>query len=187
MPWYLSGFRVTFSGLYLMFAAMQATWITECDDRYKRSLTWKPAVGTIMEHHIVMKGGGCSSVKYAFEVDGVKYTGDRFRSGSIHKEEPLPNPALLGAGTELVVYYNPADPAENAIKVQNDRVSDGFVMATIVLCLVVSYRAVRCETIIPNMFYRFLNANKRLADGSGLKQQRTHARAKSKYATASQV
>jgi hypothetical protein len=187
MPWYFSGFRVSFSGLYLFLAAQQTMWIMDADDRYKRSLTWKPAVGTIMEHHIVMKGGGCSSIKYAFEVDGVKHTGDRFRSGSIHKEEPLSNPALLGAGTELVVYYNPADPSESAIKIQRDRTSDATVMMSIAVCIVLSYRAVRCETIIPNLFYRFLNANKRLADGSGLKQQRTHSRAKSKYATASQL
>jgi hypothetical protein len=187
MPWYLSGFRVSFSAVYIFLGAQQTNWIMDANDRFKRSLTWKPAVGTILEHHIVMKGGGCSSIIYSFEVDGTKYKGDRFRSGSINKEEPIANPALLGAGTELVVYYNPANPEENAIKIQNDRASDAAVMATVAACLVLAFRSVRCETIVPNLFYRFLNSNKRLADGSGLKQQRTHSRAKSKYATASQV
>ena len=187
MPWYLSGFRVSFCGLYLVFAAQQTQWILDADDRYKRSLTWKPTVGTILEHHIVMKGGGCSSILYAYEVEGKQYKGDRFRSGSIHKEEPLANPALLGAGTELIVYFNPADPSESSIKIQNDRGSDAIIMMTVLACLTLSYRAVRCESILPNLFYRFLNVNKRMVDGSGLKQQRAHARTKSKYSTASQL
>lgn len=165
---------------YTYFAYVMGTWIQSAEDTYKRSLTWKPALGTIFEHHIVIKRGGSSYVKYKFQVDGVEYVGDRFRSGGIHKEEMVANPTLLGAGTELIVYYNPADPSESAIKLQNDRPSEVLFSCGIALSLVIAYRAVRSETILPNMFFRFLGANRRL-QSSGLKQQRSHNKQKMKY------
>jgi hypothetical protein len=180
MPWYLSGFRCSMCCAYLFFAAKMGGWIQAAEDSYRRSLTWKPVVATIFEHKIVMKRGGSSYVQYRFNVDGQQYEGDRFRSGGIHKEEMVPNPMLLGAGTELVVYYNPANPAENAIKIQNDRPSELLFVVGILTALTISYRAVRCETIFPNMFYRFLGGNRRVG-ASGLKQQRTHNKTKMKY------
>lgn len=155
-------------------------WIQDAEDSYKRSLTWKPVVATIFEHQIVMKRGGSSYVQYKFNVDGQEYEGDRFRSGGIHKEEMVPNPMLLGAGTELVVYFNPANPHENAIKIQNDRPSELLFFIGILTALTISFRAVRCETIFPNMFYRFLGGNRRM-NASGLKQQRSHNKSKMKY------
>lgn len=157
-----------------------ANWIQSAEDSYKRSLTWKPAVATIFEHQIVMKRGGSSHVSYRFNVDGVEFEGDRFRSGGIHKEEMVANPMLLGAGTELVVYYNPADPNENAIKIQNDRPSELLFFVGILTALTISFRSVRCETIFPNMFYRFLGKNRGMG-ASGIKQQRTHNKSKMKY------
>jgi hypothetical protein len=167
-------------GAYFFFAVKMAQWIQSAEDCYKRSLTWKPVVATIHEHQIVMKRGGSSHVEYKFVVDGKEYEGDRFRSGGIHKEEMVPNPMLLGAGTELVVYYNPADPSENAIKIQNDRPSELLFFVGIVTALTISFRAVRCETIFPNMLYRFLGGNRRMG-ASGLKEQRSHNKSKMKY------
>lgn len=180
MPWYLSGFRCGMSASYLYFAFVMGRWIQQSEDAYKQSLTWKPALATIYEHQIVMKRGGSSYVKYRFHVDGAAYDGDRFRSGGIHKEEMVSNPTLLGAGTELIVYYNPANPNDNAIKIQNDRPAEILFGVGIVFALTISFRAVRCETILPNMFFRFLGANRRLL-ASGLKQQRSHNKQQPKY------
>lgn len=181
MPWYFSTFRVCFAGLYGGFAYIQLKWIVEAEDRYRRSTTWKPAVGTIFDHKIVMKRGGSSHVKYKFDVDSQEFIGDRFRSGGLHKEEMIPNPQLLGAGTKLVVYYNPASPAESAIKLQPDRAAEAFFAISITLCAIIAYRSVRCETILPNMFYRFLGVNRRQGGISGLAQARPHAKQKMRY------
>jgi hypothetical protein len=158
-----------------------ATWINEAEDRYRRSLTWLPAVGTIYEHYLVFKGGGSSHVNYKFDVDSKQYTGSRFRSGGIHEEEAVTNPMLLGTGTQLVVYYNPANPMENAIKIQHDRVSEALFGVGILMCLGVAYRSVRCETIIPNLFYRFIGGNRRMNEPTGMKQQRSHAKQGQKF------
>ncbi|CCW59951.1 unnamed protein product [Phytomonas sp. EM1] len=181
MPWYLSTFRVGFSIIYSYFAYVQVRWIADAEDRYRRSMTWKPVVGTILDHKIVMKRGGSSQVRYGFNVNGKDYVGDRFRSGGVHKEEMVPNPTLLGAGTQLIVYYNPADPSESAIKLQADRSAESIFVIGTVLSLLFSYRAVRCETILPNMFYRFLGANRQRGGISGLRQARPHAKQKMKY------
>lgn len=181
MPWYLSTFRVGFAAMYGYFTYVQLKWIVEAEDRYRRSTTWKPAVGTIFDHKIVLKRGGSSHVKYKFEANGLEYVGDRFRSGGLHKEEMIPNPQLLGAGTQLVVYYNPADPSESAIKLQQDRAAEVFFGVSIALCAIVAYRSVRCETILPNLFYRFLSANRRQGGISGLRQARSHAKQKMRY------
>ncbi|KAH9581922.1 Protein of unknown function DUF3592 [Trypanosoma melophagium] len=181
MPWYLSTFRLGFCAIYSYFAYVQVKWIVEAEERYKRSLTWKPAVGTIFDHKIVMKRGGSSYVQYRFEVDGEEYVGDRFNSGGIHKEEMVSRPALLGAGTQLVVYYNPADPNESAIKLQTDRGAESVFLLGIAISVLVAYRSVRCETILPNMFYTFLGVNRRLGGITGLREARTHSRQKMKY------
>ncbi|KAG8340014.1 hypothetical protein TRVL_09156 [Trypanosoma vivax] len=181
MPWYLSSFRVSLCAVYSYFAYAQARWIFEAEERYRRSLTWKPAVGTIFDHKIVMKRGGSSHVQYRFEVEGAEYVGDRFRSGGIHKEEMVSNPALLGAGTQLVVYYNPSNPDESAIKLQTDRSAESTFIFGIVISILVAYRSVRCETVLPNMFYSFLSVNRRLGGLTGLREARTHSRQRMKY------
>nr|CCC93660.1 conserved hypothetical protein [Trypanosoma congolense IL3000] len=181
MPWYLSAFRVSFCTIYSYFAYVQARWIFQAEERYRRSLTWKPAVGTIYDHKIVMNRGGSSHVQYRFDVDGKEYIGDRFRSGGVYKEEMVSNPALLGAGTQLVVYYNPSDPSESAIKLQRDRGAQSTFVVGIAISLLVAYRSVRCETILPNMFYSFLAVNRRLGGITGLREARTHSRQKMKY------
>ncbi|EAN84803.1 hypothetical protein, conserved [Trypanosoma cruzi] len=181
MPWYLSTFRVSFCAIYSYLAYLQLRWIAEAEERYRRSLTWKPAVATIFDHNIVMKRGGSSHVQYRFVVGGKEYVGDRFRSGGIHKEEMVSNPALLGAGTQLVVYHNPADPNESAIKLQTDRGAESVFLLGIAVSLLVSYRSVRCETILPNMFYTFLGVNRRLGGITGLKEARTHSKQKMRY------
>lgn len=186
MPWYLSPFRVGFCAIYAYFAAAQTRWIAEAEDRYRRSSTWKPAVGTIFDHRVVLKRGGSSYVRYKFTVDGVEFTGDRFRSGGVHREEMVSNPALLGAGTQLVVYYNPADPTESAIKIQTDRGAASVFAIGIALSCVIAFRSVRCETILPNMFYRFLGVNRRVGGITGLRQARPHARQKMKYGKSSE-
>lgn len=181
MPWYISPFRVTLTSIYGCFALIQINWIKEAEERYRRSGSWKPAVGTIFNHKIVMKRGGSSYVQYVFEVDGKEYIGDRFKSGGIHKEEAVSNPMLLGAGTQLIIYYNPADPRESAIKLAADRAAESVFACGIALSLLIAYRSVRCETVLPNMFYRFLGANRRMGGMTGLREARTHSRQKMKY------
>lgn len=181
MPWYLNTFRVSFSALYGYFTYVQARWIAEAEDRYRRSMTWRPAVGTICDHKIVIKRGGSSHVRYKFEVGGVEYVGERFRSGGIHCEEALKNPTLLGTGTQLVIYYNPADPHESAMSLRTDRAAEATFAFGICLTALLSYRAVRCETILPNMFYQFLSVNRRVTQLSGLRQARKHSCEEMKY------
>lgn len=156
-------------------------WVMEAEDRLRRSSAWMPAVGTIFDHKIVLKRGGSSYVQYSFEVNGVEYIGDRFRSGGIHKEEAVSQPTLLGAGTQLVVYYNPVDPNESAIKLAPDRAGETVFGCGILLSFLIAYRAVRHETVLPNMFYRFLSANRRLGGITGLREARPHAKQKMKY------
>lgn len=181
MPWYLSPFRVSFCAVYSTFACIQVRWIFEAEDRFRRSTTWRPAVGTIYDHRVVIKRGGSSYVRYKFRVDDKEYEGDRFRSGGLHKEEMVTNPALLGAGTELVVYYNPADPTESAMKIQTDRSAEVVFGLGIAISLLIAFRSVRCETIFPNMFYTFLSVNRRQGKITGLQQARPHAKQKMKY------
>ncbi|KAL7695096.1 Protein of unknown function (DUF3592) [Lotmaria passim] len=181
MPWYLSPFRVGFCVVYGYFGYVQVRWIAEAEDRYRRSSTWKPAVGTIFDHKVVMTRGGSSHVQYKFTVDGTEYVGDRFRSGGVHKEEMVTNPTLLGAGTQLVIYYNPADPTESAIKMQTDRAAESVFVIGAALSFLIAFRSVRCETILPNMFYRFLGVNRRVGGISGLREARPHAKQRMKY------
>lgn len=182
MPWYISPVRLTACGVYLYFAYVQSHWIMTAEDRYRRSLTWKPAVGTLIEHKIVLNKLGASHVWYKFEADGVEYTGDRFKSGGVNVEEHLKNPTLLGVGTQLVVYYNPEEPKrESAIKIAADRPTEFMFALNILLCLTIAYRSVRCETLWPNMVYRFLHSNRRLVEPTGMRQQRTHNMQKPKY------
>jgi len=187
MPWYLSWMRLGVSSVFTLYACTIARWVFDAEDRYRRSLTWKPAVATIIEHQLTASKLGASYVRYRFMVGNDVVVGDRFRSGSVQREEHLSNPALIGAGTELVIHYNPADPRESAIKIQKDRSTDAVLFHLFAVSLLIAYRAVRCETIVPNLFYRFLSANRRMADASGLKQQRQHSRQKSKYPSASQL
>ncbi|EPY31764.1 hypothetical protein STCU_03261 [Strigomonas culicis] len=93
----------------------------------------------------------------------------------------LTNPTLLGAGTQVVVFYDPASPSESAIKLQADRGAESIFYIGICLSVFIAYRSVRCETILPNMFYRFLGSNRRVTSISGLRQARTHAKQKMKY------
>lgn len=169
MPWYISFSRLAICGAYSYMAYCQGNWIRDAEDAYLRSLTWKPVVATIYEHKIVFNKLGASHVWYRFVVDGTTYSGDQFRSGGIYKEEHVRNSHLLGVGTELVAYYNPANPEQSALKIANDRGVEVFVAVNIALCLAVAYRAVRCETVLPNLFYRFLNVNRRFAENTGLK------------------
>lgn len=181
MAWYLSAFRVSFCGIYSYFAAVQIKWILEAEDRYRRSLTWRPAVGTIFDHKVVLKRGGSSYVQYKYEVEGKEYVGDRFRSGGIYKEEMLTNPTLLGAGTQVVVFYDPANPAESAMKLQADRAAESIFYIGIFFSVFIAFRSVRCETILPNMFYTFLGSNRRVTNMTGLRQARTHSKQQMKY------
>lgn len=171
MPWYLSFSRITQTCLYSWAAFVQANWIRHAEDTYRRSLTWSAAVGTIYEHKIVFNKMGASHVWYRFTVNGKEYTGDQFRSGGIYKEEHLKNATLLGVGTELVIYYNPGDPTESAIKIAQDRSIEAFFVLNTLFCLAIAYRCVRCETLLPTSFYRFLNVNRRLAEGTGMRIQ----------------
>eukprot|EP00796_Vickermania_ingenoplastis_P004964 gene4964-3562_t len=181
MPWYISPFRLGLCSIYSYFAVVQVKWVAEAEDRYRRSSSWRPAVGTIFDHKVVIKRGGSSYVQYSFTVDGKEYIGDRFKSGGVHKEEAVSNPMLLGAGTQVIVYYNPADPSESAIKLATDRAAETVFACGIAISLLIAYRAVRCETIFPNMFYRFLGANRRMGGISGLREARPHAKSKMKY------
>lgn len=181
MPWYISPFRLSLCAVYSYFAATQIQWVIEAEDRFRRSSSWKPAVGTIFDHKIVLKRGGSSYVQYSFEVDGKEYVGDRFKSGGVHKEEAVSNPMLLGAGTQLIVYYNPANPNESAIKLAADRAAETVFACGISLSLIFAFRAVRCETVLPNMFYRFLSVNRRVGGISGLREARPHSRQKMRY------
>jgi hypothetical protein len=176
MPWYISFARVIICGFYVNLAAVQANWIREAEDAYKRSLTWKPAVGTIVEHKVLINKFGASHVWYNFSVGGQQYAGDRFRSGGIYKEEHLRNANLIGVGTELVVHYNPGDPTENAIKIATDRGIEGFFAFNVCFCLIIAYRSVRCETILPNLFYRFLNVNRRFGEPTGMRTRASSAK-----------
>ena len=175
MPWYISFGRLCYCAGYLSFGALQAKWILEAEDRYKRSLSWKPAVGTITEHKILFNKFGASHVWYRFKPDESEeeFTGDQFRSGGVFKEEHLRHANLLGVGTELVVYYNPGDPTESALKIACDRGIEAYFAVNTLLCFYISYRCLRCETILPHMFYRFLNVNRRFSENTGMKQQTT--------------
>lgn len=181
MPWYISPFRLFLCGFYSWAATLQVKWVAEAEDRFRRSMTWKPAVGTIFDHKIVLKRGGSSHVQYSFTVGDQEYVGDRFRSGGVHKEEAVSNPMLLGAGTQLVIYYDPANPNDSAIKLAPDRAAETVFAVGIFLSLLIAHRAVRCETILPNMFYRFLGANRRMGGVTGLREARPHAKHKMKY------
>lgn len=181
MPWYISPFRLSLCGIYSYFILIQARWIREAEERYARSSSWKPAVGTIFDHKIVLKRGGSSYVQYSFIVDGKEYIGDRFRSGGIHKEEAVSNPTLLGAGTQLIIYYNPGNPTESAMKLATDRAAESVFAFAIAVSALIAFRSVRCETILPNMFYRFLSANRRVGGLSGLREAKPHSRQKMKY------
>ena len=181
MPWYLSTARVGLCAFYTTLFVTQATWIYSAEDRYRRSLKWIPTVGTISAHSMSLRRLGSSIVEYTYEVDGIHYTGGRFKSGGIGNEEQLSNPTLLGIGTELVIHYDPADPSESAIKIQADRAAETFFMFGMLACAIVAYRAVRCETIVPNLYYRALGGSRRLANNTGLKARRTHVGAKMKY------
>mmetsp|Transcript_25094 Transcript_25094/g.77564 ORF Transcript_25094/g.77564 Transcript_25094/m.77564 type:complete len:189 (-) Transcript_25094:45-611(-) len=176
MPWYVSMARVALCVYFSGLGAMQANWIREAEDAYRRSLTWKPAVGTITEHRVILNKVGASHVWYKFSVGGETYTGDRFKSGGLYKEEHLRNASLLGVGTELVVYYNPGDPSENAIKISTDRKLEAFLAFNIAVCWVIAFRSVRCETVLPNLFYRFLNVNRRFAEPTGMRTRRRTGR-----------
>jgi hypothetical protein len=202
MPWYISFGRIAYFAGYMSFGLLQAKWIIEAEDRYKRSLSWKPAVGTITEHKIVFNKFGASHVWYKFKPDilegdaaearakakagegnsssgssssdqEIEYSGDQFRSGGMFKEEHLRHANLLGVGTELVVYYNPGDPSESALKIACDRGLEAYFLVNTLLCLYISYRCLRCETILPHMFYRFLNVNRRFSENTGMRLQRT--------------
>lgn len=172
MPWYISFGRVTYCVLYSIFSYVQLKWIMDAEDRYRRSLSWRPAVGVITDHHQIFNKLGASHVWYRFKPDGEggqEYKGDTFRSGGIFKEEPLKHANLLGVGTELVVYYNPGDPNESALKIAVDRHVEAYFAFNVLLCGYIAYRCVRCETILPNMFYRFLNVNHRLSENTGMR------------------
>jgi hypothetical protein len=189
MPWYLSFGRIVYCIGYGSFAALQASWILDAEDRYRRSLSWKPAVGTITEHKILFNKFGASHVWYKFKPDAVDekdknsnknaatddgyYVGDQFRSGGVFKEEHLKHANLLGVGTELVIYYNPGDPTESAMKIACDRGLEAYFAVNVLLCFYISYRCLRCETIFPHMFYRFLNVNRRFSENTGMKMQTT--------------
>lgn len=181
MPWYLSTARVSLAIFYSTLFAFQAKWVYEAEDRYRRSLSWVPTVGTITFHNMSIRRLGSSVVHYEYEVDGKKYVGKRFRSGGIGDEEQLSNPTLLGIGTELIIHYNPQDPQDSAIKIQADRGAEVFFAFGMLACLIVAFRAVRCETIVPNLYYRALGGSRRLSNNTGLKSTRQNVHAKMKY------
>lgn len=181
MPWYLSWYRVGICGIYCYFAFVQVNWILVAEDRFRRSLAWKPAIGTIFEHKVILNKFGASHVWYKFSVNGKEYVGDRFKSGGINVEEHVRHPTLLGVGTELVVYYDEENPAESAVKIASDRGSESFFVFNILLCLGIAYRCVRCETLWPNIFYRFMHMNRRIVETTGMRQQRKHNLQKTQY------
>ena len=181
MPWYISPLRLGLCAVYGYFAKCQAGWIFEAEDRFRRSLTWKSTVGTIIEHKIVFNKFGASHIWYKYSVDGKEYIGDRFKSGGVNLEEHVNSPTLLGCGTELIVYYDETDPQQSAVKIQSDRAGEAFFVANIAICLAICYRSVRCETLLPNLFYRFLNVNRRMAEPTGMKKQRVHNSEKTKW------
>jgi hypothetical protein len=176
MVWYISVKRVTVAVFYTYIGYVQANWIREAEDTYRRSLTWKPAVATLIEHKICVNKVGASHVWYEFDVDGERFVGDKFRSGGIYKEEHLVNANLLGVGTELIVYHNPGDPTESAIKLAADRGIEAFFAFNALFCAGLAFRCVRCETIFPNILYRFLNVNRRFSENTGIKQRTSSQR-----------
>eukprot|EP00758_Cryptobia_borreli_P013472 Tbor_TRINITY_DN5836_c1_g8::TRINITY_DN5836_c1_g8_i1::g.7085::m.7085 len=167
MPWYISPFRVGCAALYGTFGVIQCKWIWEAEDRYRRSISWEPTVGIIRRHSISYTRLGSSLIDYEYEVKGIKYTGNRFKSGGISNEEMLSNPSLLGNGTEVVIYYNPHYPAESAINIQSDRSSEVIYGVGIFMCFMVAVRAVRNDTVVPNLYYRVFGS-KRILDHGGL-------------------
>lgn len=176
MPWYISFSRVAMFCGYSAVAAMELNWIRTAEDRYRRSLSWSPTVATIVEHKIVANKFASSHIWYKFHVDGSEYVAEQFRSGGLNVEERLKNPTLLGAGTELVVYYNPADPSEAAVKLQQDREGELFYGLNALLCIAIAYRCLRCETLFPSLLYRFLNVNRRFAERTGMKSHSANSR-----------
>jgi hypothetical protein len=175
MPWYLSFGRLAYFAGYASFAVVQLRWIIDAEDRYRRSLTWKPAVATITDHKIIFNKFGASHVWYRFRPEGSAedVAGDQFRSGGMFREEHIRHSNLLGVGTELVAYYNPGDPTESALKIACDRHLEAYFAVNVLLCAYIAYRCLRCETILPNMFYRFLNVNRRFSENTGMRLQRT--------------
>ena len=149
MPWYISVGRIVWCTMYTAFGYMQLRWIIDAEDRYRRSLSWRPAVGTITEHKMLFNKLGASHVWYRFTPDGgaEEFKGDQFRSGGIVKEEHLKHANLLGVGTELVVYYNPGDPHESALKIACDRHLEAWFAFNTLLCFYIGYRCLRCETM----------------------------------------
>lgn len=176
MPWYLSFSRVAMFVGYTAVAGIEANWLRIAEDRYRRSLSWQPSVATVIEHKIVANKFASSHVWYQYEVDGQKYVAEQFRSGGLNVEERLKNPTLLGVGTELVCYYNPADPSEAAIKLQQDREGQLFYGVNALLCAAIAYRCLRCETLFPPLLYRFLHVNRRFAERTGMKSHSGNSR-----------
>eukprot|EP00759_Apiculatamorpha_spiralis_P050495 PhF_6_TR4798/c0_g1_i1/m.6617 len=169
MPWYFSYGRAANSIFCGTCSALQFYWVVEAEDRYKRSLLWKPSVAVITEHKLMFAQMGASHIEYTFKVNGKEYTGNRFRSGAMYGEEHLRNPALLGVGTELVIYYDEKDPTNNAVKITTDRTTQGMFLANAVLAAILSYRLVRCETVVPWGIYRAFGMNRRVAENTGLR------------------
>jgi hypothetical protein len=158
MPWYFSGSRFALAAFYGYIGYTQFEWIRDSEQRYERSLAWRPAVATVLEHKVVFNRLGASQIRYRFEApDGTAHEGDRFRSGGIYKEDYLENSRMAQVGHELVVHYNPADPSENAVKIASDRPMQCFFAFNVLLCAIVAYRSLRCEAVFPNMFHRFLS------------------------------
>lgn len=182
MPWYISTARMAMCATYTTFGLVQCKWVWDAEDRYRRSATWQPTVGTIVDHTLSLRKLGASLIRYEFQVDGKTYYGERFKSGGIGNEEMLPNPTLLGVGTELVVYYDPLDPGNgSAVKIQADRSAEAFFFVGILLSATIAYRSLRAETVVPNMYFRLFGTNRRLNAQTGIKARRQHVREKMKY------
>jgi len=176
MPWYLSFGRVLNSLLVSCGGAAQLYWILEAEDRYKRSLLWKPTVAVITDHKLQFAKLGASRIEYEFKVKGQKYGGSFIKSGGIYEEEFLRNPQLLGVGTEIVVYYNPDDPGkESAVKLTTDRQTQALYSINVLVSAFMSYRLLRCETVIPQSIYRALSMNRRMLENTGLRGLGTQA------------
>eukprot|EP00760_Papus_ankaliazontas_P035259 PhM_4_TR7710/c0_g2_i1/m.64638 len=175
MPWYLSYGRVVHSIVNFSAASVQFYWILEAEDRYRRSLTWKPVVATVVDHKLLLWRMGASHVEYTFPdprlppESGAMIRGCRFKSGGLYEEEFLKNPKLLGVGTEIVVYYNPNDPTENTVKITDDHATVVMFAATAFFNAFVAYRVIRHESIIPGTIYRAFSANRRMVENTGLK------------------
>lgn len=186
MPWYVSYHRIMIVSACCATAARHFSRIVDAEDRYSKSLTWVPAVAVIYDHRIVANKLGSSMLFYRFTAaDGKVHRGKRIRSGGMSEDEILRDPTLLGIGTELIVYYNPADPEESALKLQRDRTKETIWGIVSISLLGLAYRALRCEHLIPPICYRVFSANRRVFDQTGVRQQRGHAFQKSKFRTPS--